>query len=131
MEGMSQEVVAHLDVKLDENGEVRTYHIAPVLKASGGKMESSEQSLGDTGYRAKISRVNASTGQVTLAIITPAANSDTPAKDMLAIELSEKPLISILWFGTILFACGALLALVSHVRPRKPQKMLERVAAQV
>ncbi len=131
MEGMSQEVVAHLDVKLEENGETATYHIAPVLKASGGKMESREQSLGDSGYRAKISRVNATTGQVTLAVITPAATSDTPAKDMLAIELSEKPLISILWFGTIVFACGAFLALVSHVRSRKPRKKVERVAAQV
>lgn len=118
MAGNSQEVTANLVFNINENGYKKSYDVKPVLKASGGEMSSQEVTVPGTDYRVKIASVNASQGKVKLSIQAPGEGGGTP-RDMLAIELSEKPLISVLWFGTIVFIIGSLLTLMNHVNYRR------------
>jgi cytochrome c-type biogenesis protein CcmF len=117
MAGNDQEVTVDLTVQTMENGYPKKYNLLPILKAQNGEMSSTEEVVPNTQYRIRVASVSANTGQVTLSIISP--NQDgQEAKDMLAIEVSEKPLISVLWFGTIVFALGAILALADRLRQK-------------
>ncbi len=123
--GASQVITALLEVTLNKDGVSQVYPLKPVITASAGKMSSTEEPVGASGYRIKIAKVNASSGQVTLAILKPTVMAND-AKDMLAIELTEKPLISILWFGTIIFAFGAFIALIDRIKSDKKRKASQK-----
>ncbi|MCB0287489.1 MAG: hypothetical protein KDE57_12605, partial [Calditrichaeota bacterium] len=65
-----------------------------------------------------------------LMVYAPAKPGDVP-RDMLAIELSEKPFISILWLGSIIFALGAFFALTGSYNKlfmAKKREEIEEVA---
>jgi cytochrome c biogenesis factor len=108
-------VTADLTVQINEKGYPKEYNLLPVLTAANGEMHSSEVEVPDTGYKIKIAAVNASSGEVQLAVLSP-SNGNEEAKDMLAIELSEKPFISVLWFGTIIFIIGSFFTILNRVR---------------
>ncbi len=116
--GASQVITAHLEVVLNKDGKSQTYPVNPVLTASAGKMSSTEEPVGASGYRIKIAKVNASSGTVTLGVIKPAGMT-SDARDMLAVEVTEKPLISVLWFGAIIFAIGAFVTLLDRLQTPK------------
>ena len=128
--GASQVITAHLEVALNKDGELQTHPVNPVLTASAGKMSSTEEPIGSSGYRIKIAKVNASSGTVTLGIIKPASVA-TDAKDMLAVEVTEKPLISVLWFGSILFALGAFVSLLDRLKTPKKRTPTRKKAVVV
>ena len=115
----TQEITADLTFQVDENGYPKEHSVFPVLKAANGEMNSSEVEVPGTSYRVKIASVNASKGTLTLVISSPQSGNET-AKDMLAIELSEKPFISVLWFGTIVFIIGSFLTLL--IRAKESRK---------
>jgi cytochrome c-type biogenesis protein CcmF len=117
MGGNGQEVTVDLTVQTTENGYPKEYNLLPKLKAQNGEMSSTEEAVPNTQYRIRVASVSANSGQVTLSIMSPNQDGEN-AKDMLAIEVSEKPLISVLWFGTIVFALGAMLALADRVRQK-------------
>lgn len=116
MSGGNQEVTADLTVKAMEDGYPQEYNLMPVITASNGQMTTTDADVPNSPYRIRIASVSAGAGQVTLSILSSEKGSD--ARDMLAVEVSEKPLISILWFGTIIFALGAFLSLVDRVRAK-------------
>ena len=115
----TQEITADLTFQVDENGYPKEHSVFPVLKAANGEMNSSEVEVPGTSYRVKIASVNASKGTLKLVISSPQSGNET-AKDMLAIELSEKPFISVLWFGTIVFIIGSFLTLL--IRAKESRK---------
>ena len=117
----TQVVTADLTVQINENGYVKDYPVAPVLTAKDGKMESTIADIPNSGYKLKIASVNASSGEVKLAVMSPAGD-EMDAKDMLAIEVSEKPFISVLWFGTIIFIMGSIFSLINRVRIARKER---------
>jgi cytochrome c-type biogenesis protein CcmF len=112
----SPEVTADLYVALTQGTYKTEYAVKPMMKSQDGKLTGELSNIGDTKYKVSIDKVSANEGKVWLNIFH--AHSDA-GKDIMAIELSEKPLIGILWMGTILLAFGALLTLISHVRQKK------------
>ncbi len=115
MGGNSQIVTADLTVEVTEAGYPKAYNVLPVLKAENGQMQSTEVAVPNSAYKIKIASVNASSGEVQLAVMAPGGD-EKEAKDMLAIEVSEKPFISILWFGTIIFIFGSFISMVNRVQ---------------
>jgi len=113
----SQEITADLTVQVQEGGYPKEYNLKPVLKAENGEMVGSDVEVPNTPYRIRLASVNANSGQVNLTILS-AQQAGESARDMLAVEVSEKPLISILWFGAIIFVFGSLLILVNRARQK-------------
>ncbi len=118
MGAASQKVAARLTVQVMENGYPRDIEVQPTLVASQGQMHGEEVEIPGTPYRIKIGRVNATTKKVELHITMPSQDGDTP-RNMLAVEVSEKPLISILWFGCLVFMLGGALTLVNRIKQRR------------
>lgn len=116
MSGGNQEVTADLTVQAAEDGYPKEYTLMPVVKAVDGQMTTTDAEVPNSPYRIRIASINAGSGQVTLSILSSEKGGN--GRDMLAVEVSEKPLISILWFGSLIFALGALLSLVSRVRAK-------------
>lgn len=114
-----QEVVADLEVTVLENGYKNTSTVRPKVIASDGGMDSQPADVPDSFYKIKIASVDASAGKVQLSLLQPEMDTDA-AKDMMAIEVTEKPLISVLWFGTILFIIGSFLSLINRRKNRTP-----------
>lgn len=116
MSGGSQSVTALLDVRVsDESGVTTNHAVSPEVHNHDGEMHSDPVAIPGTAYRIKINSVNAGSGTVRLGIIDDGAGA-AKARDMLAIEISEKPLISILWFGTLIFIAGSFMSLLNRRR---------------
>ncbi|MCB9069528.1 MAG: cytochrome c biogenesis protein CcsA [Calditrichae bacterium] len=128
--GAAAKVTAMVTVEAEVDGKTTTYDVMPILIANGGKMSHEPIPIADTGYRIELTGVNAGSGQAKLMVYAPAKPGDVP-RDMLAIELSEKPFISILWLGSIIFALGAFFALTGGYQKRfmaKKREEIEEVA---
>ncbi len=113
-----QEVTADLQVTFNSNGYEETVSVRPVIIADEGEMSSEPVDVPGTEYRIGITRVNANSGQVELEVASPSADQDD-IKDTMAIEVREKPFISVLWFGTLVFIFGSVLSLKNRLRGRR------------
>ena len=63
----------------------------------------------------KISAINASEGAIKLQLISN-EKTEQVAVDMLGIEISKKPLILILWFGTLVAIVGVCMSLSYRIK---------------
>jgi len=108
-----QTIHADLIFSVNQNSYWQDYQVQPTLKAQGGQLTRDQAKVGDTGYSVQIQSVNPSSGTVQLGIISPAAGAGK-SRDMLAVEVSEKPLISILWIGIILLVFGMATTFIGH-----------------
>jgi len=113
-----QEVTADLEVTTTVNGYEETVSVRPIIIADQGEMSSEPVDVPGTDYRIGITRVNANSGQVELEVSSPSADQDE-IKDTMAIEVREKPFISILWFGTLVFIFGSMVSLRHRVQNRR------------
>jgi len=115
MENAPTSVKADLTIAVQENSNWKDYSIAPAMWMENGKLESDEAAVPNTGYKIRIESLDASQGMVRLAVMKP--STDQPAgPNVLAVEVSEKPLISILWFGALVFIGGVGLTLADRFR---------------
>ncbi len=108
-------VKADLTVSLPANSSPAAVNIQPAMWMENSQLESDEVSIGDTGYKVRIEELDAGSGEVTLAVMPP-STVPAEARDVLAVEVSEKPLISILWFGALFMIGGTLITLVDRIR---------------
>jgi cytochrome c biogenesis factor len=77
--------------------------------------------LPDNSYKVMIKAINVESGSIKLALAGIDGQDNRYAgKELLAVEISVKPLINVLWLGTILLVLGFLLALY-QVTKRKPK----------
>lgn len=93
--------------------------IKPTLNMSGQKKDLVPAILPDGKRSAIIKGINVETGSLRLAI-TGSDGADNPyaGKELLAVEVSVKPLIAVLWVGTILLVIGFILAMLAQRRKR-------------
>jgi cytochrome c-type biogenesis protein CcmF len=126
--GASQKITAFVTFEKEGyGGKKEVIEVQPILTATNGQMQHSPVAVGDTGYKIELVEVNATDGQAKFALYTPTKSGETP-RDMLAVEVSEKPFISILWLGSIMFALGAFFALTGHLQKKMVAKK-EKVVA--
>lgn len=96
--------------------------IKPGMVMRGNKKEIISADLPNKKQKIMIKGINVDTGSLTLAITGQRNPNDIYAgKELLAAEISVKPLISILWLGTILLILGFLLT-IYHYRRKKTAK---------
>jgi len=111
-------IKALLTIKVSENNYSKIYDVVPELRFRNGQQIKTAAAIGETGFKVKINSVNATAGTMNLLLISP-EKAQEDSKDILAVEISEKPLIGLLWFGTILVVGGAILRLSGYVRKKQ------------
>ena len=117
----TQEVTANITAQF---GDSASYELHPKIVASGGEMFADQVFIPGTDIEISIQSVNATDGTVTLSFAGLTDSGPTP-RNTLVVEVSEKPLISVLWFGCIIFIGGIALTLLEKIRIRKRSPKLE------
>ncbi len=93
--------------------------IKPAMVMRGQKKEVIPAELPNTKQKVMIKGINVETGSLTLAVSGENDSGDIYAgKELLAVEISVKPLISVLWLGTILLVIGFILTIYQHRRKK-------------
>ncbi|MEJ2634848.1 MAG: cytochrome c-type biogenesis CcmF C-terminal domain-containing protein [Calditrichia bacterium] len=108
-------VKADLTVSVKENNYSKDFSIQPAMWMENGTLQSEEVSVPETDYKIRIEALDANQGMLKLAVLSP-SKATGQADDILAVEVSEKPLISILWFGTIVMIIGVFVTLVDRIK---------------
>jgi cytochrome c-type biogenesis protein CcmF len=87
--------------------------IKPMVKMSATEKEASAVILPGSGMKIYVNGINVENRSLDLAVIEPDEQGKSEAKqgEMLAVEVSVKPLINILWLGTIVMIIGFLISL--------------------
>ncbi|NOX36015.1 MAG: cytochrome c biogenesis protein CcsA [Calditrichaeota bacterium] len=112
-----QVVKAKLKVARKENNYWKEYEISPAIYMQpGGGMKREEVALPGTDYRFYLKSVDATSKRIQLAI---KMGNDEEQKDTMAVEVREKPMMAVLWLGTILLIGGILMVLVDQVKSRR------------
>jgi cytochrome c-type biogenesis protein CcmF len=110
-------VKADLTVMVSRESHSKEFNLQPALWMENGKLQGNDLDIPETNYQLSIESLDATEGRIVLAIHdgAPAENS---LRDLLAVEVSEKPLISILWFGCIILITGITVSLVDRIKGR-------------
>jgi cytochrome c-type biogenesis protein CcmF len=104
-------IVTQLDVTLPDG---RTERVTPAFRfAQGGASETIPAPL-PGGGRVAVGRLNASAGQVELMFDGLGAGAPEPAR--LALDVTRKPLVQLVWWGIYVVMMGGLLATIGRVR---------------
>ena len=94
----------------------------PGMIMRGQKKEVLYAELPDKKQKVMIKGINVDTGSLMLAVSGGNDGNDIYAgKELLAVEVSVKPLISILWLGTILLVIGFIITIYQHRRKKSLQ----------
>ena len=110
-----QVVKANLKIQVNESNYTKEYHIAPAIYIRQGNMQKEEVTIPGTNYKVYLKAVDASNKRIHLAIKKPASDA-TAGRDIFAVEVREKPLIAILWFGAFVLIGGIALTLWDRFR---------------
>ncbi len=117
-DGGHMKVKADLTVSYQKDGATQKVNLQPALWMENGEMRGDEVAIPGTDYKVRLTALDANTGMIQLDILSPNPKQKT-ARDMLAIEISEKPLISLLWLGTVLMLVGMFISLIDRIKPKE------------
>ena len=114
-------VGARLTINSGEN----TFHAIPAVIFDGGqnRSENAEILFNQAGKQQKITVIlnGLDANQKTIELQLEGLNENslpiTEAKELLIIEISRKPFMSVLWIGTIIITLGAIIALLNRMSP--------------
>jgi len=105
MQRTESEVRATADVQVEREGKSEVVH--PAVVVNGGGRTEVPATLADGGT-VSLSEIQADRRRVTLAVHTP----DMPAApEALAVHISTKPMINLVWIGVSITLLGSLLAI--------------------
>ncbi len=91
--------------------------IKPGMRMIGQKREYIPAEFPGNGRTILLEGINVESSSISLAVSEPAgANQASAGKELLAVEVSVKPLINLLWLGTLLMFFGFLTALTNRLR---------------
>ena len=93
--------------------------LKPVLKVSGKNRSLVPAVLSASGDKVNIKSVDANNQSIALSILDSSSDDIYSGKEILAAEVSIKPLIIILWLGTILLMAGLSMSLYQQSRNSK------------
>lgn len=108
-------VRAELTVDLNQGGYDKEITIQPAIWMENGKTHANEIDIPESNYKVQLESLDANEGKIALVVYGGEDEGNKP-KDVLAIEVSEKPLISVLWFGSIILIGGVFLSLVERIK---------------
>jgi len=108
----SIEVYALIQFRQDDGN---AFMIKPGIRVTGQQQQLLPADLPGTGRAVNIQNIDIDNGTLTLAIDHESSNEKQPG-EMLAVEITEKPLINILWLGTIVMIIGVSVSLINRSR---------------
>ncbi len=112
-----QVVKAKLKIARMENNDWKEYEIAPAIyMAQGGDRQHEEVTLPGTDYKFYLKSVDATTKRINLGI---KMGDEGEQKDIMAVEVREKPMMAVLWLGTLLLIGGILMVVIDQSRKRR------------
>ena len=99
-----------------DDGE-RIVEVTPTFRGGTGARQVSPAVVpGTGGITLNIGRVDAEGGSVQLQVFDPNLKSEGPAPASLVLDVSTKPLISLVWIGTLMIMAGVTMALLRRRR---------------
>ena len=110
-------VRADLTVSFSEGGYTKDFSVQPGIWMEDGKLQGNTVDVPETPYKIHLESIDANEGKILLAVEGSGPSEDAP-KDILSIEVSEKPFISILWFGSIVLLLGLTISWVDRSRTK-------------
>jgi hypothetical protein len=90
----------------------RSYEVVPSFRGGAGSepVVTPAAVPGTGGITLSAGRIDAERGTVELQVWDPALAPDAPTPASLVLDISTKPLISLVWLGTILIVIGIAMA---------------------
>ena len=110
-------VAAIIDVKDDKGNLIGT--IKPAIEIVGNESHPQPEILIGSNRKVFIQGINVDDGSIVLGISKPNQSALMAGKELLAVEVSIKPFINILWLGTFLMVIGFIVASVNYSRTRR------------
>jgi len=108
-------VKADLTISVSEDNYWKDYAIQPSIGMEAGELKSENIEIPGTNYKVHIESIDATTGRLALVIHGGSPTQKGP-KDILSIEISEKPFISVLWSGCVILLLGITLSLFDRIK---------------
>jgi len=110
-------VRADLTVTFSEGSYSKDYSVQPGIWMEDGKLQGSTVDVPETPYKIHLESIDANEGKI-LIVVEGGSQSEEAPKDVLSIEVSEKPFISILWLGCIVLLVGLTVSWVDRTRKK-------------
>jgi cytochrome c-type biogenesis protein CcmF len=117
-EQSAMSVKADLTVAVLQSNYWKEYSLQPSIKLDQGKLTGETVTVPDSDLKIHLESMDANEGKIMLTVHGLSNSEDMP-KDVLAIEISEKPLISILWLGCIVLITGISLSLYNRTKRKQ------------
>ena len=94
------------------------FTLNPAIRVVNEEKSFVPDNLADTDRGVNIEGINLEEKTITLMIANRDDETDKSEgqKEMLAIEITEKPLINLLWLGTILMISGLVVAITNRIK---------------
>lgn len=112
-------VAAIIDVKDNKGNLLGT--IKPALEIVGNESKSQPAIIPGSNRQVFIQGINVENGSILIGVAGPDQNNINAGKELLAVEVSIKPFINILWLGTFLMVFGFIIASINYSRSSKIQ----------
>jgi cytochrome c-type biogenesis protein CcmF len=93
--------------------------IKPALEIIGNESRPQPAVLPGSDRQVFIKGINVEDGSIALGISKVSSGSSHTGKELLAVEVSIKPFINILWLGTFLMIIGFITASINYSRSQR------------
>lgn len=117
-EQSAMSVKADLTVAVSQSNYWMEYPLLPSIKLEHGKLIGETVDIPNSDLKIHLESMDANEGKIMLTL-HGLSEGENVSKDVLAIEISEKPLISILWLGCIILIAGISISLYDRTRRKK------------
>ena len=110
----------HVQALINGSGPDGNFVLKPSIKVKGDEKSVIQDRLPDTERDVYLHSVNIDESSLTLMIDYDKDHAETSdsKKEMLAIEITEKPLINLLWLGTFIMIAGLVVSLKNRASVR-------------
>ena len=110
----------HVQALINGSGPDGNFVLKPSIKVKGNEKSIIQDRLPGTERDVYLHSVNIDEGSLTLMIDYEKDHAETSdsKKEMLAIEITEKPLINLLWLGTFIMIAGLVVSLKNRASVR-------------
>ncbi len=92
------------------------YELKPSILLQDGKQEMVPSEIPNSSRSLSIANIDVESNTLTLHITDDEMEKSEAGVELLAIEVTEKPLINILWLGTVLMILGLMVSLIYRTR---------------
>jgi cytochrome c-type biogenesis protein CcmF len=113
----SQEL--HIPAILNITSEGQEFRLTPAIKINNNKKTDLPATFPGTNRKVYIKDINVNENTLVLFIENEKRINNENDREMLAVEVTEKPLINLVWLGTFLMVGGMLTAIINRVKFNK------------